>query len=236
MLLTPPLIPATLIKRYKRFLADVTLSSGETITVHTPNTGSMLGLSEPGMSVWLRDTQNPKRKYRYSWEMCEPTPKNYVGVHTGIVNQLVTEAIKEDCIPELPADAAIQQEVRYGQEQSRIDLLLQQTDGVACYIEIKNVTAKADEDTAIFPDAVTTCGQKHLRELMHVVESGARAVIFFCVQRNDVNQFRAAHEIDPDYAALLKRAVEQGVEVLAYKTLISPSEISLVTPLPVRLS
>jgi sugar fermentation stimulation protein A len=227
MKLEPALFPATLIIRYKRFLADVELDNGDVMTVHTPNTGSMLGLSEPGMRVWLRDTQNPKRKYRYSWEMSEPTPDNLVGVHTGIVNQLVTEAIESNRVPELSGYDRIQSERPYGSENSRIDLLLSGQGQSDCYVEIKNVTAIDEHKTAIFPDAVSMRGQKHLRELMQVVKQGGRAVMFYCIQRQDCNAFRPAHEIDPNYATLLKEADENGVEILAYQTHISPSSIEI---------
>ena len=227
MKLEPALIPATLIKRYKRFLADVELSDGRVITVHTPNTGSMMGLSEPGMQVWLRDTQNPTRKYQFSWEMTEPSVGNLVGVHTGIVNQLVTEAIELNRIPELSDYQSVQQERPYGVEKSRIDLLLSATGRRDCYIEIKNVTAIDQSGSAIFPDAITARGQKHLRELMEIVNQGNRAVMFFCIQRQDCHSFRPAYEIDPDYAALLKQAYQHGVEILAYKSTISPESIEI---------
>lgn len=236
MKLTPPLQPATLCRRYKRFLADVRLPNGESLTVHTPNTGSMLGLSEPGTPIWLRDTNNPARKYRYSWEMSEPEPGLFVGVHTGIVNQLVKEAIEVGIVTELQHYDRIQQEVAYGVEKSRIDLLLSAAGKQDCFVEIKNVTAADDAGLAIFPDAVTTRGQKHLRELRQVVRDGGRAVIFFCVQRNDIQGFRAAQEIDPDYARLLEEVVVDGVEVLAYKARISPDEISLTEAVPVALT
>lgn len=228
MKLEPDLFPATLVKRYKRFLADVKLDNGDVITVHTPNTGAMLGLSEPGMRVWLRDTQNPKRKYRFSWEITEPTPGKLVGVHTGIVNRLVTEAIESHRIPELSGYDRIQQERPYGNEKSRIDLLLSAQHRPDCYVEIKNVTAVDEQQTAIFPDAVTLRGQKHLRELMQVVKQGGRAVMFYCVQRQDCLAFRPANEIDPQYATLLSKARHQGVEILAYQTEISPSSIEII--------
>jgi len=227
MIFEPALIPATLIKRYKRFLADVELEDGTVITVHTPNTGSMLGLSDPGMRVWLRDTQNPKRKYLFSWDMTEPSPGNLVGVHTGIVNQLVTEAIALNRIPELTGYQQIQQERAYGEEKSRIDLLLSGPERPDCYIEIKNVTAIDDDSNAIFPDAVTRRGQKHLRELIQTVSQGNRAVMLFCIQRQDCCAFRPAQEIDPDYAALLGEAYQCGVELLAYQTNISPASIEI---------
>ena len=227
MKLEPELFSATLIKRYKRFLADVRLDNGDVITVHTPNTGAMLGLSEPGMRVWLRDTQNPKRKYLFSWEITEPTAGNLVGVNTGIVNRLVTDAVESQRVPELSGYDRIQQERPYGNEKSRIDLLLSTQHRPDCYVEIKNVTAIDEHKIAIFPDAVTTRGQKHLRELMQVVKQGGRAVMFYCLQRQDCQAFRPAAEIDPQYATLLGEAYRQGVEILAYQTEISPSAIEI---------
>lgn len=233
MKFSSPLIPATLIKRYKRFLADVLLSSGQELTVHTPNTGSMLGVCEPGMTVWLRDTDNPQRKYRYSWEMSEPTDGVYVGVHTGLVNQLVSEAILSGIIADLRVYSEIQQEVKYGRENSRIDLLLRESGLPDCYVEIKNVTAVDKRGQAIFPDAVTRRGQKHLRELMAVVKSGQRAIILFCVQRSDVRSFRPADEIDAAYGGLLRLAIAQGVEAIACKARVSPESITLTQTIPV---
>lgn len=233
MIIEPALIPARLIKRYKRFLADVELDNGEVITVHTPNTGSMMGLSDPGIRVWLRDTQSATRKYRYSWEMSEPSPGNFVGVHTGIVNQLVIEAIKSNRIPELRGYDSIHPEQKYGKENSRIDLLLKSQNQPDCYLEIKNVTAISEESTAIFPDAVSTRGQKHLRELMDMVKQGNRAMMFYCVQRQDCNTFRPAVEIDPGYASLLAKAYSQGVEIVAYRAKTMPSIIEITEPLEI---
>lgn len=227
MKLEPALIPATLIKRYKRFLADVQLENGDVITVHTPNTGSMLGLSEPGMQIWLRDTQNPRRKYQFSWEITEPTKGNLVGVHTGIVNRLVAEAIEQNRVAELSAYDLIQQERPYGKENSRIDLLLTATDQPDCFVEIKNVTAIDDEKVAIFPDAVSVRGQKHLRELSDLVKNGKRAVMFFCIQRQDCHAFRPAGEIDTRYAELLAKAYQAGVEILAYQAAVAPDRIEI---------
>lgn len=212
------------------------LVDGRTITVHTPNTGSMLGLSDPGMRVWLRDTQSGTRKYRYSWDMTEPRDGVFVGVHTGLVNKLVCEAIDDGTIKEIRGYEHMQQEVRYGAENSRIDLLLTHADGRQCFVEIKNVTARDRSDSAMFPDAVTSRGQKHLRELIHVVQSGQRAVLLFCVQRKDVAAFRPACEIDPRYAEYLRMAVENGVEVYAYKASVSPNQIKLYQSIPVRIS
>ncbi|MFO7603868.1 MAG: DNA/RNA nuclease SfsA [Gammaproteobacteria bacterium] len=235
MLITPPLIPATLIKRYKRFLGDVILPSGEPLTVHTPNTGAMTGCAEAGAQVWLRDTQSSRRQYRYSWEVSQSREGTLVGVHTGLVNRLVSEAIANHTIKELQGYAQLRQEVKYGDENSRIDLLLQHPGRTDCYVEIKNVTARDDTGTAFFPDAVSTRGTRHLRELMGMARRGYRAVIFFCVQRDDIQALRPADEVDAQYAATLRQALDSGVEALAYKARVSPGEIRLYEKVPVRV-
>ncbi|MCW9025565.1 MAG: DNA/RNA nuclease SfsA [Gammaproteobacteria bacterium] len=236
----PNLIPATLIRRYKRFLADVELDNGEQITVHTPNTGSMLGLTEPGSRIWLRDADSPKskRKYRYSWEIASTSSEAssvQVCVNTHLANKLVVEGIGAGQILELQGYTELRTEVKYGQENSRIDILLQNQPDELCYIEVKNVTAALQPGVAAFPDAVTTRGSKHLRELMNMVEQGHRAVIFFCVVRPDVDIFQPADSIDPVYGQLLREAVSKGIEALAYRAYISDSEIFLEKPLPVNL-
>ena len=224
----------TLIKRYKRFLADVTLDDGTQMTVHTPNTGSMMGCAEPGSSIWIRDSGSETRKYRFSWELSELSNGALVGVNTGLANALVAEAIREGKVPELGGYGKLRTEVPYGQERSRIDILLEDEVLPACYVEVKNVTARSG-DHAIFPDAVTARGTKHLRELMQVVREGGRGVIFFCVQRDDVTAFRPANEIDPLYADTLKQAVGVGVEVFALRAAITPESVELQHPLPVEL-
>ncbi len=234
MKFNPSLQPATLIRRYKRFLADVEMPTGETLTVHTPNTGAMTGCAEPGSTVWLRDVNNPKRKYRYSWEMTTNRQGVLVGVHTGITNALASEAIEGGVVAELQDYGSIRQEVKYGEEGSRIDLLLQDhTDGRDCYVEIKNVTTCDEAAYGFFPDAVSTRASKHLRELMGMVAQGQRAVIFFCVQRGDVEQVRPADEVDPIYGETLRQALSAGVEALAYRARVTPEEILLEKALPV---
>lgn len=231
---SPPLTPATLIRRYKRFLADVVLTSGEVITVHTPNTGAMTGCSDPGSRIFLRRVDNPKRKYPFSWEMSENLQGVMVGVHTGISNALVKEGILCGVIDELQGYSEIRQEVKYGEEGSRIDLLLRgHKDGRDCFVEIKNVTTCDEQGYGYFPDAISRRASKHLRELMGVVAQGDRAVIFFCVQRGDVERVRPADEIDPLYGQLLRQAMAAGVEALAYRARVTPAEIFLETPLPV---
>ncbi len=231
-----PLIRVKLLKRYKRFLADVVMEDGTHITVHTPNTGAMLGCAEPDSYIWIRNSGNPKRKYLFSWEMSELPSGKLVGVNTGLANHLVAEAISNGVVETLSSYGEIKTEVPYGQERSRIDLLLKDASGglADCYVEVKNVTAR-DGRYAIFPDAVTTRGAKHLRELIHMVAQGARGVIFFSVQREDVEVFRPARDIDPAYAKTLIKALDHGVEVLAYRASISPQEVVLKDALPIEL-
>lgn len=234
MTFSEPLIPAVLLRRYKRFLADVRLADGGVLTVHTANTGAMLGCAEPGSRVWLSRAVNPNRKYAYSWEISETAAGTRVGVNTALPNLLVREAIENGVIEELRSYGRIRGEVVCGAERSRIDLLLEETGRAPCYVEVKNVTA-AVADMAIFPDAVSARGAKHLRELAHLVAHGARGVLCFCVQRGDVTAVRPADEIDPLYGATLRAAVARGVEIIAYRAQVTPEFIELRTPLPVVL-
>ena len=231
------LIPATLLRRYKRFLADVALEDGEgkVITVHTPNTGAMLGCAMPGSRIWLRDSGNPARKYRLGWELSTSDRGVLVGVNTHLANQLVREGIETGVIGELQGYQSIRQEVRYGQENSRIDLLLEHVARPACYCEVKNVTLVRDGRVAAFPDAVSQRGTRHLRELTGLVQRGYRAVLVFCVQRGDAEVVEAARDIDPVYADTLHNAVDQGVEVLAYQARVSTAAIHLHKRIAFRL-
>lgn len=226
------LITGTLIRRYKRFLADIELDDGRIVTAHTPNTGSMLGCCEPGSRVWLSDSGNPDRKYPLSWELVEAAPGVLAGINTGLPNKLVAEGITDGTIGELQGYAGISREIRYGREKSRIDLLLEDSVKPACYVEVKNVTLARD-GIGYFPDAVSARGSKHLRELVDVVAGGNRGVIFFCVQRKDVSEVRPADTIDTAYGAALRQALGRGVEALAWRADVSPDEIRLVEKLPV---
>ncbi len=235
MKINNPYVEGKLIKRYKRFLADVELVSGEIVTAHTPNTGSMKGCSDPGSKVWLYDTQNPKRKYRYSWDLVADLSGNMVGIHTGKANLLVKEAIELAIITELGGYKTIKTEVNYKSSGCRFDLFLSEHElKPDCFVEVKNVTAIDDNGVAIFPDAVTQRGKKHLETLIDVVHDGMRAIMVFCIQRDDVFAFRAAREIDPAYADMLKLAYNQGVEIVAYKSFLSPTEIKLITPVKIK--
>jgi sugar fermentation stimulation protein A len=228
-----PLITGTLIARYKRFFADVRLDNGDVVTAHCPNTGSMLGCKEAGSRVWISPADNPERKLRYTWELVEARPNVLVGIHTGRSNALVQEAIVARRVGELAEYGELRREVKFGRESSRIDLLLQGQGLPDCYVEVKNVTAAVSDGIALFPDAVSERGSKHLRELMHVVATGQRAVIFFCVQRGDVNEVRPADEIDPQYGRTLREAMAAGVIALAYRADVSPEGIVVSRALPV---
>lgn len=234
MKFTPALQHATLIQRYKRFLADVITPTGEQLTLHCPNTGAMTGCATPGDTVWYSTSDNPKRKYAHTWEITETQQGAFICVNTQRANPLVKEAIDAGLIPELSGYSQIKGEVKYGEEGSRIDFMLQADDRPECYIEVKSVTL-ADRDNGYFPDAVTLRGQKHLRELMSVAAAGKRAVLLFAVLHSAIERFSPARHIDPKYAQLLNEAQKQGVEVFAYKAELSADNMTLKSTLPVVL-
>ncbi len=227
------LLTGTLIKRYKRFLADVEMEDGTIVTAHTPNTGSMKGCCLPGSRVWLKDTKNPERKYPLSWELVEAKPDILVGINTVLPNKLVKESIEQGIVSELQGYSDIKTEVRYGRENSRIDLLLVNEGAAKCYVEIKNVTL-VEDGIGLFPDAISIRGTKHLRELANVVQQGHRGVIFYCVQRQDAEEVRPADLIDPVYGETLRRVISVGVEAIAYRAEITPKKISLCHRIPVK--
>jgi len=227
----PPLIKGTLLGREKRFISYIKLEDGSEVTAHCPNTGSMTGCMDIGSPVLISKSDNPKRKLAYTWEMVQ-TGKYWIGINTRLPNLLVREALEIGRVPELSGYASIRSEVPYG-ENSRIDLLLE-NNSKKCYVEIKNVTL-VEGNVARFPDAVTTRGQKHLRELMNMVKEGHRAVIFYLVQREDGKLMQPADDIDPVYGQLLRQAVSQGVEALVYRAEINPDEIVLAERLPLEL-
>jgi len=220
-----PLIPGRLQRRYKRFLSDIVLDDGTEVVAHCANPGSMMGLAAPGAPVWLSPANNPSRKLKYSWELVE-VDGALVGIHTGRANALVAEALEAGKIPELGGYQGRRPEVRYG-TNSRIDFLLEGDGRPACYLEVKSVTLKRGGTTAEFPDAVTARGAKHLAELVEVVRQGQRAVQFFLVQRADCDRVAVAADIDPAYAKALAEAVAGGVEVICYKSNLSPAAITL---------
>jgi sugar fermentation stimulation protein A len=227
-----PLLSATLIRRYKRFLADVELPNGQFTTVHCPNTGSMLGCAEPGMPVWLSQATNTKRKYPFTWELVEVGDDVLVGINTGRANYLIKEAIVGGLLASLKDYTRVRSEVRFGRENSRVDYLLEGTTP-PCYLEVKNVTAAVQKGIALFPDAVSQRGTRHLRELMDVLAGGNRAMLCFCVQRADVQEVRPADAIDPAYGATLREAISRGVEVVAIGAQVTPQAIVLNRLLPV---
>ncbi|MGL4859058.1 MAG: DNA/RNA nuclease SfsA [Enterobacteriaceae bacterium] len=230
MRFTPPLQRATLLKRYKRFLADVRTESGQLLTIHCANTGAMTGCATPGDHIWYSTSDNRQRKYPHSWELTQTRAGDWICVNTLRANQLVQEALQAQCLPELTGYSNLRSEVRYGNESSRIDFLLQAQNRDSCYIEVKSVTLLADQ-RGYFPDAVTTRGQKHLRELAHIAQS-ARAVLFFAVLHSGIPSVAAAAHIDPRYAGQLEWARQQGVEVLCYRATISPEGLQLTTQVP----
>lgn len=229
MRFSTPLTRGRLIRRYKRFLADVALDTGETITATCPNTGSMLGLTAPGSIVWLSRSDSPTRKYPHTWEMIEADLGNgpaLVGINTNHPNRLVAEAIEARRIKTLAGYRSLRREVKYG-EASRIDILLEDPGKGLCYVEIKNVHLMRKPGLAEFPDCVTARGAKHLRELSGMVAQGHRAVMLYLVQRTDAKRFSLAHDLDPAYAAAFAEAADAGVEAMAYACRLSPDEIAL---------
>ncbi len=235
MRFSAPLIPATLVKRYKRFLADVTLPSGETITAHVANPGAMTGLAAPGSRVWLSKSDNPSRKLSHSWELIEVdlgAGLELVGVNTGHPNPLVGAALAAGAIPELAGYATIRREVKYG-KNSRVDFLLEDPSRPPCYVEIKNVHLMRKPGLAEFPDAKTERGAKHLEELGDAVAAGARAVMLYLIQIGSAQSFALARDIDPKYGAAYDRARGRGVEALARRCTITRDGIEIAGPVPI---
>lgn len=226
-----PLVYGKLIKRYKRFLADVELDSGEIVIAHCTNSGSMKTCIEEGAEVYLTHVDDPKRKTKYTWEMIKING-DWVGINTGIPNVLVYEAIRDQQIEGLETYTEAKREVKF--EDSRFDVFAK-NDQEECFIEVKNVSMKVGE-YARFPDAVTTRGRKHLETLIRVKELGMRAVMFYVIQRSDVSAFGPAYDIDPAYAKALKKAVDNGVELFAFQAEVKPEGIELVKQLPVDLN
>jgi len=230
-----PLIPATLQRRYKRFLADVVLPDGEEITAHVANPGAMTGLAAPGTKVWLSKSSNPARKLPYSWELAEVdlgSGMELVGVNTGHPNALVAAAIADGAIAELRGYGVLRREVKYGRN-SRVDFLLEQQDKPSCFVEVKNVHLMRTKAVAEFPDSVTARGARHLDELAAMVALGHRAVMVFLIQIGSADRLALARDIDPRYGAAFDRARMQGVEAIAYRCAISAVEIAVAGAVPV---
>jgi sugar fermentation stimulation protein A len=228
----PELIPGRLVKRYKRFLADVVLDDGREVTAHCPNSGSMATCKDPDQPVYLQPADSPKRKLKYTWELYH-SGASWVGINTHRSNAVVAEAVASDAVPELAGYDHARREVKYGRN-SRIDLLLESADRPTAYVEVKNATLLADDGVVRFPDAVTERGRKHLDELADMVAEGHRAVMFFLVNRADGEGFGPADRIDSAYGQRLREVAEAGVEVLAYRTTITPGGIAVAEPEPVR--
>ncbi len=230
-----PLIPGKLIKRYKRFLADIELETGEIITAHCANSGSMKGLKDEGLPVWVTKVPDESdRKLRYDWHLVQaPQTKERVGINTSFPNKLVEEALKNNKIEPLSLYNGIKREVKYGAQNSRIDFLLTEDGQPDCYVEVKNVTLKTSTHLQ-FPDAVTARGTKHMQELALMRDQGHRAVVLYIAQRTDGDAFTVAADIDPDYAAAVKTAKEKGVEFYCYTCAITDDSIEINTPLPIE--
>jgi len=230
-----PLIPAMLVRRYKRFLADVIFDTGEMTTVHVPNPGAMTGLDKPYSRVWLSDSQNPMRSLRYTWELIEAdcgSGSEIVGVNTVQPNLLVAEALQTGLIPQLRDYPTIRREVKYG-TNSRADFVLEAPQRPRCYLEVKNVHLMRTPRLAEFPDSVTVRGTKHLEDLATMVGQGARAVLLFVIQIASAERFTVAGNIDPTYAAGFARARSRGVEILAWRCKVTVEGIDIVAPVPV---
>ena len=225
---------ATLVKRYKRFLADVILEDGTTTTIHVSNTGSMKNCGCEGDTVWYSTSDNPKRKYPYTWELTETTQGHIICVNTIAANRLVEEAISNYVITEVNAYETLKREVKYGTENSKVDFMLTGANKTDCYLEVKSCTF-LENGKGYFPDAVTVRGQKHIRELIEMVEQGHRAILIFAVLHSGINSVSPANHIDPKYNELLLEASKVGVEIIAYKAQLSVSEIILTSKIPVDL-
>ena len=227
-----PLVPARLIRRYKRFLSDMRLEDGTEVVAHCPNPGSMLGMKDAGLICWLEPNDDPKKKLKYGWRLVEYVHGAMVGVDTGAANKIVAEALTDGRIAQLATYETQRAEVKYGQS-SRIDFLLTQTGLPDAYVEVKSVTLSRAPGLAEFPDSVTARGTKHLQELAQMVQQGHRAVMLYLIQRTDCDRFDVAADIDPKYAQALTEARAQGVEVIAYDCAISPIESRLRHAIPI---
>lgn len=229
-----PLQQGTLLRRYKRFLADVELADGSVITAHCPNTGAMTGCAEPGWPVWLSHSDSKTRKYPHTWELVQ-TDAGLACIHSALANKVVREGVEQALVPELAGYPELRTEVTYAQK-SRVDLLLSGDDGSA-YVEVKCVTLCRNGGVGLFPDAVSDRALRHLRDLQAVAQrdKNTRAVLFFCVFHNGVKQVSAAGDIDPRYRDALADVMQQGVEVLAWRAQVAPTGIALQQALPFSL-
>ncbi|ELX8379419.1 DNA/RNA nuclease SfsA [Providencia vermicola] len=222
----PSLQPATLIKRYKRFLADVITPEGRVMTIHCANTGAMTGCATPGDTIWYSTSNNTKRKYPHSWELTQTSQDHLICINTLRANQVVAEALSQNNIPELSEYSVIKPEMKYGSENSRIDFFLSGDGLPDCFIEVKSVTL-LENNCGFFPDTVTERGQKHLRELTVIAKEKKRAILLFAVLHTGIYEVSAAAHIDKQYAKLLGEAIENGVEVLCYHVDINTQKMLL---------
>lgn len=227
-----PLIEGQLLKRYKRFLADIELHDGRLITAHCPNSGAMLDITTPGSRVWVSQSSNQFRKLAYTWHLIE-VDGTIIGVNTSWPNVLVEEAIRCQKILPLTGYETLKREVKYG-SNSRIDILLETSERPLCYVEVKNVHLKRNK-RALFPDCVTERGTKHLKELTNLVQQGIRAVMIYVIQRNDCSEFSFATDLDPLYATTATLALDQGVEAYAYSCQMSITGIEISREIPLIL-
>lgn len=227
-----PLVPARLIRRYKRFLSDMRLEDGSEVVAHCPNPGAMLGLDAPGLPCWLEPNDDPKKKLRFGWRLAELGAGHMAGIDTGVPNRIVKEALLVRAVRALAAYGTVRAEVKYGRA-SRVDFLLSEPGLPDAYVEVKNVHLRREGDLAEFPDCVTTRGARHLDELTEMVAQGHRAVMLYVVQRTDCARFRLADDLDPAYAAAFQKARAGGVEAICHGTDISRDGVVLTGPLPI---
>ena len=231
MLFQSSLAKALLIKRYRRFLVDIQVDNQVT-TIHCANTGRMTGCADPDFIAYYSTSDNKKRKYAHSLELTQNHEGDFICVNTSLANHIVAEAIEHDKIPELTGYQSLKQEVKYGEENSRIDILLSDENKTNCYVEIKSVTLLEQNGQGYFPDTVTARGSKHLRELVKMKQRGYRAVLFYLVQHTGIDRVAAAKHIDPKYAIEIQKALEAGVEIMCYRTHITPKQIELDKVVP----
>lgn len=227
-----PLVPATLIRRYKRFLADCRLADGREITAHCANPGSMMGLAEPGMRVWLEPNDDPRKKLKFGWRLVDHGNGHFTGVDTSVPNRALRGALEAGTVPGLEGYDRVRAEVPYG-AGSRVDFVLSAAGRPEAYVEVKSVTLSRAPGLAEFPDSVTARGAKHLAELAEVVRAGQRAVMLYLVQRTDCDRFTLAADLDPAYARAFAEARAAGVEAIALGTAITPDAVEIGAPMPV---
>lgn len=226
------LVPGILVRRYKRFLADVELANGMIVTAHCANPGAMLGLNMPGLKVWLQPNDDPRRKLKFTWRLVE-VDGGVVGIDTSVPNKVIASALSHGEIPELTGYDTIRPEQKYG-HRSRVDFLLSGPDRADCYVEVKNCHLMRQPGLAEFPDSVTARGARHLDDLAAEVEKGHRAVMVFCIQRTDCEELALAEDIDPAYVDAYDRATAKGVEVLAYRCTLDTTRIRLERAISVK--